>query len=142
MYNRTISSASTTNICIPVCCAQQRIGSRNVCCLCAKVQKVVLPTLTGAIGYFQCLSSYGVSSIRCSMLWSPDFGRFLSRAQGCIALFPQETPVLEDLYRQGVCRGTRGVVEARGHHALSARVSLPRAVARSSSTSIWTIQII
>jgi hypothetical protein len=44
--------------------------------------------------------------------------------------------VLEDLYRLGVCRGTQGVIEARGTMPLSTRVSVPRAVLRSSSTSI------
>jgi hypothetical protein len=29
-------------------------------------------------------------------------------------LYTQKPPVLEDLYRWGVCRGARGAVEARG----------------------------
>jgi len=53
----------------------------------------------------------------------PYLGHLLSRVQGGTALYPQELPVLEDIYRQGVCRGIRGVVEARGGTiSLSARV--------------------
>ena len=44
------------------------------------------------------------------------------------ALYTQKPPVLEDPYRWGICRGARGVVEARGH-----RVPIPKGFATQSS---------
>jgi hypothetical protein len=72
----------------------------------------------------------------------PDLGHLLSRAQGGTMLYPQEPPVLEDLYRQGVCRGTRVVVEARGYH-----VPIRKGFGTQGSAEVvidlhWTIQII
>jgi hypothetical protein len=53
-----------------------------------------------------------------------------------------EPPVLEDLYRWGVCRGARGAVEARGD-----RVPIPKGFGTQSSAEVvtdlhWTIRII
>ena len=57
-------------------------------------------------------------------------------------LYTQKPPVLEDLYRWGVCRGARGAVEARGH-----RVPIPKGFGTQSSAEVvtdlyWTLRTI
>ena len=51
------------------------------------------------------------------------------------ALYTQKPPVLEDLYRWGICRGARGVVEARGTVSLQGSVEVV-------TDLHWTIRII
>jgi hypothetical protein len=51
--------------------------------------------------------------------------------------------MLEDLYRKGICLGTRGVIEAKGGTmSLSARGSGIQRSAKAVTDLHWTTQII
>ena len=73
----------------------------------AHVMETVVPTGRTTLGLAPSQSDNG------AILYNWATAKILSRLTAA-ALYTQKPPVLEDLYRWGICRGTRGVVEARG----------------------------